>query len=138
VGFVGEEFGDELFAGGGAVGMDGAGGAGEERVPFGQGLAFVHEAVGAGFGHPLEVLGMVDGQDGAVRDEFVAVGIAGAAAGIHVEQPAGDAGVVHPSGFLDLELVDAALGASVAEGFPFCGIEFMKLFGFPKGLHGWS
>ena len=61
--------------------MHGAGIAGDERVPVGQGPAFVEPAVGAGFGHPGEMFRLVEGEYGAAGHELVAVWIVGAAAG---------------------------------------------------------
>jgi len=96
----------------------------------------MHQPIGAGFGHPLEEFGMVGREHGAFGNEFVTICIVGATAGVHVQQPAGHAGIVYLAGFLDLELVDAALGAPIAEGFPLGGVQFVKLLGFPEWLHG--
>ena len=125
--FVGEKFRDEFFAGRSSVGMYGLGIACDKRVPVRKRFPFMHQPIGAGFGHPFEEFGLLGREHGAFGNEFVAVCIVGATAGVHVQQPAGHAGIVHLAGFLDLELVDAALGAPIAEGFPLGGIQFVKL-----------
>lgn len=134
--FIGEEFGDELFAGRCPVSMDGLWIASDERVPFRKRFPFMHQPVGTGFRHPFEVFRVVRREHGAIGDEFMTVFIAGAAAGVHVEQAAGDAGIVYLSGFLHFELMDAALCTSIAEGFPLGGVQFVQLFGFPEWFHG--
>ena len=112
--------------------MNGGGVSGDERVPVGQGASFVEQAVGAGVGHPVEVFGIFNGKYGAVGHEFVAVCIVGASAGGHVEQAAGDAGVMNIAGFFDFEFMDAAFCAPVAERFPLLLVHLFKRLSFPK------
>lgn len=101
---------------------------GHQGVPIGQWRAFVHRAVGAGFRYPLEMIGLVGGEYGAVGYQFMAVGVVGAAAGVDIKHRAGDAGAVDFTGVSVFEPVDAALCAAVAQGFPLGFSQLMELY----------
>jgi hypothetical protein len=83
-------------------------------MPFRQGLAFVQEAIGTGFGHPSKVFWVAYRKHGAVGDELVAVGISQTTATVYIEHSAGHAGIVNFAGLLVLQFMDATLGTAIA------------------------
>src|SRR5690606_16214391 len=89
----------------------------DQVVPRRQIFPFGHQAVGAGRGKPGELRGAGRGQLHAVGHMLAPVGIVTAAAGLEVQQLAGDARVVDSVGvILVLELLQAAQTAAVAQG----------------------
>src|SRR5690606_23691392 len=87
----------------------------DQGVPRRQIFPFSHQAVGAGRGKPGELRGAGRGQLHAVGHMLAPVGIVTAAAGLEVQQLAGDARVVDSVGvILVLELLQAAQTAAVA------------------------
>src|SRR3546814_14723104 len=68
----------------------------------------------------------------AFADEGVAVAIVRTLPARAIEQPAGDAGRDQRTGFVILELVDAAFAAAVAQRLPLSAIELFDRHVFPE------
>ena len=103
-----------------------------QRVPGGQAPALVQPAVGAGRRHPLQVLDVAGRQLDAVGHVALAAGVVGAAAGVGIEQLAGDAGRDDLAGLLVLEAHQAAEAAAVAQAFPLLGSHLLEALGLPE------
>ena len=93
--------------------------AGFERVPGVQVLAGGHQPIGAGLGEPAHGLDLGGRQRDAVGYIALPFRVVGAAAGLPVEQPAGDIAIGDFAGIDVFQLVQAAQAATVAERFPF-------------------
>ena len=76
------------------------------------------QTVGASRRQPGELLDLVGGQLDAVRHQALAIRVVGAAAGLAVEETAGDVGPEDRPRLPFLKLVEAAASAPVAERFP--------------------
>lgn len=98
--------------------MHGGATAGDQRMPLWQALPLGQQPVGTGRGQPVILGNLVMGDLQTVRLFFKAVAVIGALAGLGVEQIAGDVGEHQLVGVLVNELVQAALAAAVAQGFP--------------------
>ena len=75
VGVVQGRFADRLSAHGNAGLVGALGVAGDQGVPVGQSLALVQPAIGAGPGHPLQVLDVPRRQLDAVGHALLAIGV---------------------------------------------------------------
>ena len=120
--------------------MHGGATAGDQRMPFGQGLPLRQQAIGAGGGQPVELGNLVVGDLQAVRLFFKAVAVVGALAGLGIEQVAGHVGEHQLLGVLVDQLVQAALAAAVAQGLPLGRGHLLQALHLPKGggLHGFT
>src|SRR5690554_5413670 len=108
----------------------------DQVVPRRQIFPFGHQAVGAGRGKPGELRGAGRGQLHAVGHMLAPVGIVTAAAGLEVQQLAGDARVVDGVGVvLVLELLQAAQTAAVAQGLPLLAVHLFQGLALPEGGH---
>src|SRR5690554_2993246 len=108
----------------------------DQVVPRRQIFPFGHQAVGAGRGKPGELRGAGRGQLHAVGHMLAPVGIVTAAAGLEVQQLAGDARVVDSVGvILVLELLQAAQTAAVAQGLPLLAVHLFQGLALPEGGH---
>lgn len=108
--------------------------AADERVPGGEAAPLVQAAIGAGGGHPGEVLHLMRGELDAVGHELFPLGVVGAAAALRIKQLAGDVGGEHLSGLLVLEAHQTAAPAAVAEAFPLLLGHLPQSFDFPEGF----
>ena len=110
--------------------------AGNQRVPVRQILALGLQAVGAGLGHPVELLHQVGVEREAGGHQHRALGVASAARGVAIEQLAGDVGVEDLFGVFILKLEQAAAPAAVAQRLPLLARHLGEGFCFPEGGHG--
>ncbi len=106
--------------------------SGHERMPPRETATFGQTAVGTGPGHPGEVVQILTTQHDAVGDVFDPLGVIATAAARHIQQTAGDVGVMYPPGVHVLELVQAAAAAAVAQGFPFGAGHLLERLALPE------
>ncbi len=107
--------------------------AGQQVMPFGQRAVLGAAAIGAGFGQPRHGVDQLQRQPQAVGHEGLPVPVVGTARGLGVEQLAGDVGVVNFTRVFVLELMEAAMPAPVAQGFPLLAVEVGKR-AFPEAV----
>lgn len=98
--------------------MHGGATAGDQRMPFGQGLPLGQQPVGTGRGQPVILGNLVECDLQAIRLFLEAVAVIGTLAGLGVEQIAGHIGEHQFVGVLVNKLVQAALAAAIAQGLP--------------------
>src|SRR3546814_20154186 len=92
-------------------------------MPVGQALPRRAQPIGAGRWQPVDIADVRHRQPHAFADEGVAVAIVRTLPARAIEQPAGDVGSDQRTGFVILELVDAAFAAAVAQRLPLSAIE---------------
>ncbi len=116
-----------------ARGVHGFGVTGDERMPPIQVPALANEHVGAGRRQPIDGFEGFGRQPHAILDLFEPVGIVAAAAGLAVEQPAADIGIIGIRVVaLFLELIEATSPAAVAKAFPFRISHFIQRLASPE------
>lgn len=101
-------------------------------MPPGEPAALGEAAIGAGVRQPAVILGALRRDLEAIGHARLAVLVILAAAGVSVEQPAGDVGVIDPRRVLVLQLHQTATPAAIAERFPLGAGHGFERFGFPK------
>ena len=106
--------------------------AGDERMPPIEVAALGHEPIGAGGRQPAPVAGVLGRDALAIVHAARAMGIVGAAAGLAIEEPAGDVGIIDAGGVFVLELDQTAARAAVAQALPFGAGHFREGFGEPE------
>src|ERR1019366_5304414 len=104
----------------------------DERMPPGKIAALGNQPVGAGRRQPAKASHGRRSQFDAITHPAVAVRIIGAAAGSHVEKLAGDVGEMNFTAILVLQLDKAAAAASIAETFPFGGVQGFERLCLPE------
>jgi len=118
----------DFSAHGNAGGVHGLGRARHERVPPSEPAPFGEAAIGAGVRQPAIIGGALRRELEAIAHALHAVGIVGAAAGVAIEQPAGDVGVKDFSIVYVFELQQTATRAAVAQRFPLRASHFGEWF----------
>src|SRR5271169_518231 len=113
--------------------MHGLGVSGDERMPPIEVPALGNEHIGAGRRQPIDGFEALRRQSHAVMHLFEPIPIVAAAAGLAVEEPAADIGVIGVGVVaLLLELIEAASAAAVAEAFPFRISHFFQRLAPPE------
>jgi len=105
---------------------------GNQRMPPGQRSAFGQPSVCTGTGQPGSIPQGSPVYPDAVIHPLLPIEIIGAAASLHVQQPAGHTRVVDLSAVAILQLVQAAAAAAVAESFPLLLAHFLQRAGQPE------
>lgn len=98
--------------------MNAAGVAGNQRVPIRQGITKRQAAVGAGFWQPVQAQNNLRVELHAFRVQDVPLLISGAFALCNIQQAADHPCEEYVATILILQLMQAALGTAVTEGFP--------------------
>ena len=111
--------------------------AGDERVPPEQVPPLCHEPVGAARRQPVD-LGQRRGRErNAVRHLVAAPFVIAAAAGLQVEEAAGDVGEGKLVGVLVAQLVQAAPAAAVTQRFPLVAASSRRAIWISRTAPGW-
>lgn len=100
---------------------DGLGIARDQGMPGGQTLALVKASVRAAGRHPCKISHVLRSELNAVRDISFAVTVAGATAGVAIQEPTGGQRRHHFPRLLILKPYQATSPAPVAKALPFLG-----------------
>ena len=103
-------------------------------MPQQQIFTLTDQAVGAGGGQPLKLVGLSWRELNTVGDVLAPVAVISAAAGFQVQQFAGDARVINAAIVFILKLLQAAQAAAIAQRFPLVLIQLLEGFAFPEGF----
>lgn len=103
-------------------------------MPPGEPAALGKAAIGAGVRQPAVIRGALRRDLETIGHARLAVFVILAAAGIAVQEPAGDVGIINSRRIRVLELHQAAAPAAVAERLPLGAGHFVERFGLPEGF----